>query len=77
MACPYRVPLRTVISRALAATLLACTALTSVGLTAPADGLFSITIRTALLQLAVDVDVKIGPMHFHSRWSALSDSQKM
>jgi len=60
------------------------TAFVSVGLTAPADGPFSIVItpvfvrldRTAIAQsragaLGFDVDVKIGSMHMHMGWSAV------
>ncbi len=64
---------RQAVGRTVAATLLACTAFVSVGLTAPADGLFTIHIVPSLINLAVDVDVKIGPRHFHTRWSALPD----
>jgi hypothetical protein len=65
--------LRQTIGRTLAATLFVCAAFASVGLTAPADGLFAIRIRTTLINLAVDIDVKFGPKHFHTRWSALPD----
>ena len=65
--------LRQMISRALATVLLAGTASASVGLTAPADSLFTIRVRPVLINLAVDVDVKLGTRHFHKRWSALSD----
>ena len=60
------------------------TALVSVGLTAPADGPFSIVItpvfvrldRTAIAEsraraLGFDLDVKIGSMHMHLGWSAV------
>ncbi len=57
--------------RAVATVLIACTAFVSVGLTAPADSLFTISIRPVLASLAVDVDVKIGTARFHKRWSAL------
>jgi len=67
------VAVRKSVQRFLGATLLLCTALVSVGLTAPADGPFSISIRPILLRLAIDIDVKFGPRHFHARWSALSD----
>jgi hypothetical protein len=56
----------------------------SVGLTAPADGPFSIVItpvfvrldRTAIAEsraraLGFDLDVKIGSMHMHLGWSAV------
>ena len=60
------------------------TALVSVGLTAPADGPFSIVItpvfvrldRTAIAEsraraLGFDLVVKIGSMHMHLGWSAV------
>lgn len=53
--------------------LLACTALVSVGLTAPADSVFSITIRPVVMQLAIECDVRLGPMHFRTRWSAIDE----
>ncbi len=65
--------LRQTIGRAVATVLIACTALVSVALTAPADSLLTISIRPVLINLAVDVDVKIGAHHFHKRWSALPD----
>jgi hypothetical protein len=67
------VAVRKTVSRALVATLIVFTALVSVGLTAPADGVFSITIRTVLIRLAIDIDVKIATTHFHTQWSALPD----
>jgi len=64
------------------------TALVSVGLTAPADGPFSIVIRPVWFQLdaksvaesraralGVDVDVNIGSMHLHFGWSAIPFSR--
>ena len=60
------------------------TALTSVGLTAPADGPFSLRIRPVWLRvdpeaiaesrahaLGLDVDVKLGGLHLHLGWSAI------
>ena len=49
--------LRTRLARFVVATLIAFTALVSVGLTAPADGPFSIAIR---------------PVQLHYEWSAIS-----
>jgi hypothetical protein len=69
--------LRQAIARTVAGTLLACTAFVSVGLTAPADSLFAIRIHPVLINLAVDVDIKVGPRHFHTRWSALPDPPRM
>ena len=60
------------------------TALVSVGLTAPADGPFSIAITPVFVRLdptaiaesraralGFDVDLKIGTMHVHLGWSAV------
>jgi hypothetical protein len=60
------------------------TALVSVGLTAPADGPFSIAITPVFFRLdaaaiaesraralGVEVDVKIGSIHMHFGWSAV------
>ena len=61
------------------------TAALSVGLTSSADSLFTIDIRPVFLQmdpasvaeartraLGVDVDVKLGSLHMHLGWSAVS-----
>jgi len=69
--------LRQLIGRTLVTVLLASTAFASVGLTAPADGVFTIRIRPVLINLAVDVDVKLGAHHFHKRWSALPDASRL
>jgi len=69
--------LRQLALRTVAATLLACTAFVSVGLTAPAEGIFTIRIRPVLINLAVDVDVKLGSSHVHMRWSALPDGTRL
>src|SRR5437762_3740505 len=63
------------------------TALVSVGLTAPADGVFSIAVHPTLFRLdraaieqsraralGLDIDIKLGSMHMHLGWSALSMS---
>ncbi len=68
--------LRQVVGRAIATVLLAGTAFASVGLTAPADSLFTISIRPIIVNLALDIDIKFGTTHFHARWSALPDAQK-
>jgi hypothetical protein len=59
-------------------------ALVSVGLTAPADGPFTIDVRPAFLRLdaqalaesranalGLDVDIKFGTLHLHFQWSAI------
>jgi hypothetical protein len=74
--------------RALRQTLLVLLALSTafiaVGLTAPAEGLFSIGVRPVLWRidaaaiaesrataLGLDIDVKLGTLHMHLGWSAL------
>ena len=81
------VQFRRIIGRALLGAIIAMTALVSVGLTAPADGVFSISVHPTLLRLdrtaieqsrasalGLDIDIKIGSMHVHLGWSALSIS---
>ena len=77
-------PFRTWLGRALAGTLIAFAALVSVGLTAPADGPFTIGVRPAFFRLdaealaesrahalGLDVDVKLGTLHLHFKWCAI------
>jgi hypothetical protein len=65
------------------------TAALSVGLTSPAEGVFTVDIRPVFLQmdpaavaesraraLGVDVDVKLGSLHMHLGWSAISPSRR-
>jgi len=54
-------------------TLVLVFALVGVGLTAPADSPFSISIEPVFLRLGVDVDVRIGSVHLHASWSAIPD----
>jgi len=81
------VQFRRVVGRTLLAAIIAMTALVSVGLTAPADGVFSIAVHPTLLRvdraaieqsraraLGLDIDIKLGSMHLHLGWSALSIS---
>jgi hypothetical protein len=77
-------PLRTRLARTLVGTLIVFAALVSVGLTAPADGPFTIGLRPAFLRLdpealaesrahalGLDVDIKLGTLHLHFKWSAI------
>jgi hypothetical protein len=81
------VQFRRFFARALVGTVIAVTALVSVGLTAPADGVFSIAVHPTLFRLdraaieqsraralGLDIDIKLGSMHMHLGWSALSMS---
>jgi hypothetical protein len=65
------VSLRTRIVRTLGGALIFVAAFVSVGLTAPADGPFTIGFVPDFLRLALDVDVKFGTMHLHYQWSAI------
>ena len=77
-------PLRITIARTLVGTLILLAALVSVGLTAPADGPFTIDVQPVFFRLdpasvaasrahalALDVDVKFGTLHLHYQWSAV------
>ena len=77
--------LRQRLARTFAGTLLALAALISVGLTAPADGPFTIGITPVFLRLdaaavaesraralGLDVDIKLWTVHLHFAWSAMS-----
>ena len=81
------VALRKRLIRTLMGALIMFTALVSVGLTAPADGPFSIVITPVILRLdqiavarsdarvfGLDIDIKVGSRHFHYGWSAVSIS---
>jgi hypothetical protein len=78
------VSLRTRLARTLGATLIVLVALVSVGLTAPAGGPFRIGVRPAFFRLdpesiaesrghalGLDVDVTLGSLHLHFKWSAI------
>jgi hypothetical protein len=63
------------LARLTATALALCLAFLTVGLTASAEGPFSIVIRPVFLRLGFDVDVKLGSMHLHANWSALPDPE--
>ncbi len=77
--------LRALVARVLLTALIAATALASVGLTAPPDGVFTIAVRPTLLRLdpaaieqsrarvlAFDIDIKLGSIHLHAGWPGLA-----
>ena len=79
-----RVTLRKRLTRVFAGVAIVVTALTSVGLTAPSDGPFSLRIWPVLMRvdtealaqsrahaLGLDVDLKLGGLHVHIGWSAI------
>jgi hypothetical protein len=67
------VPARRPLGKALVATAILVLATVAVGLTAGAEGPFSIAVRPVFLRLGIDVDIKLGSIHLHANWSALPD----
>jgi len=78
------VTLRKRLARTAAGTLILLGATISVGLTAPADGPFTIDVKPVFLRLdaasladsrasalGLDIDIKIGEVHLHFAWSAV------
>jgi hypothetical protein len=78
------VTLRKRLARVFTGLVIMATALTSVGLTAPTDGPFSLRIHPVLLRvdpdaiaesrahaLGLDVDLKLGGLHMHLGWAAI------
>jgi hypothetical protein len=78
------VSLHTRLVRALIGALIVVAAVVSVGLTAPAEGPFTIGVHPDFFRLdpesvaqsrasalGLDVDVKFGSMHLHFKWSAI------
>ena len=72
------------LARTVAGTLILVAALISVGLTAPADGPFTIEVKPVFLRLdaaaladsrasalGLDIDIRIGTIHLHFAWSAV------
>jgi hypothetical protein len=70
--------------RTLLGAMILCTALVAVGLTAPAEGPFTIAVQPVFMRLdaaaiaesrahalALDIDVTFGTLHFHFTWSAI------
>ena len=84
MAFSTPVTLRQRLARTVVGTLIFLAALISVGLAAPADGLFSIDIKPVFLRLdaaaiaksrasalGLDVDIRIWTLRLHFAWSAV------
>jgi len=78
------VSLRTRLARTIVGTMIVLVAFVSVGLTAPANGPFSIGLHPAFFRLdpdavaesrahalGLDVDIKLGTVHLHFKWTAI------
>ena len=72
------------LARTCIGTLIGLVAFVSVGLTAPADGPFTIGVRPVFMRLdavaiaesrahalGLDVDIKVGTLRVHYQWSAI------
>jgi hypothetical protein len=62
------------VGRGVIVALTLAVAIVTVGLTASQDGPFFIAVQPVFLRLGVDVDVKVGSVHLHASWSALSSA---
>lgn len=81
MASSGPVTIRKRLAQTAAATLILFAALIAVGLTAPADGPFTIDVKPVFLRLdaadsranalGLDIDIRIGTVHLHFAWSAV------
>jgi hypothetical protein len=65
------VPLRTRIAKTFIATLIVFSSLVAVGMTAPAEAPFTISLRPVLATLGFNIDIKLWTVHVHFAWSAL------
>ena len=65
------VAVRQPLVKALGAALVFAVALITVGLSAAADGPFTIVVRPVFVRLGIDVNIKLGSLHLHANWSAL------
>jgi len=68
------VPLRTRIAKTLVATAIVFGSLVAVGITAPAEAPFTISLRPMLANIGFDLDVKVWRVHVHFTWSAISST---
>jgi len=65
------VPLRSRVANALVVTLIVFSSLVAVGMTAPAEAPFTISLRPVFATLGFNVDIKIWTVHVHFTWSAI------
>ncbi len=71
LALPPPVPLRTRLAKTLVATLIVFSSIVAVGMTAPAEAPFTISLRPVFATLGFDIDVKVWTVHVHFTWSAI------
>jgi len=71
LALPPAVALRQHIAKTLVATLIVFSSLVAVGMTAPAEAPFTISVRPVFATLGFNVDIKVWTVRVHFAWSAL------
>ena len=71
LALPPVVPLRKRLAKALIATVIVFSSLVAVGMTAPAEAPFTISLRPVFATLGFNLDIKVWTVHVHFTWSAL------
>jgi len=65
------VPLRKRLARTLIAVVIVFSSLVAVGMTAPAEAPFTISLRPVFATLGFNLDIKVWTVHVHFTWSAL------
>jgi len=71
LALPPVVPLRKRLARTLIAVVIVFSSLVAVGMTAPAEAPFTISLRPVFATLGFNLDIKVWTVHVHFTWSAL------
>ena len=71
LALPPVVPLRKRLARTLIAVVIVFSSLVAVGMTAPAEAPFTISLRPVFATLGFNLDIKVWTVHVHFTWSAI------
>ena len=71
LALPPVVPLRKRLAKTLIAVVIVFSSLVAVGMTAPAEAPFTISLRPVFATLGFNLDIKVWTVHVHFTWSAL------
>ena len=71
LALPPVVPLRKRLAKTLIAVVIVFSSLVAVGMTAPAEAPFTISLRPLFATLGFNLDIKVWTVHVHFTWSAL------
>ena len=71
LALPPAVPLRKRLAKALIVMVIVFSSLVAVGITAPAEAPFTISLRPVFATLGFNLDIKVWTVHVHFTWSAI------